>query len=629
MFKIFPLLISVLMVGPLSAQSTERLNSPDGKISFQLKITDKGEMQYSVAYNQKEVINNGVMGVNGWKSGVLVKSVRQTKNNSWWKPVYGERSRVQDHYYGKTFILAKTDHSGQRMQLEVRAYNEGLAFRYGFAGKSKSGKEMTIQKDLTTYTLPAGTRAWFTSHAQGAYTLLPLTKWPSEAERPLTLELKNGVYAALMEAEVVNYCRTKYKLDKNSVNTIACSMFEPVTKKEPFTTPWHVIMVANRPGNLLQNNDLILNLNPPCKIANTSWIKPGKVIRETTLSTDGALKLIDFAVKRHLQYIHFDAGWYAREEDPNADASRVNVDPRRNPVNDLDLLKVIKYGKQNGIGVLLYVNHLALEKQLDTLLPLYEKWGVAGIKFGFVNVGSLKANEWIIQAVKKCAKYHLMVDIHDEYRPTGFSRTYPNLLTQEGVRGNEEMPEASNNAVLPFTRFLCGAADYTICYYHRPSLKPALAKSMNARVLKTTAGQQLALSVIYYSPFQFLYWYDSPKDSKDEPELAFFDKEATVWDDTKVLDGAIGQYAVIARRSDKDWFIGAMTNNDARTLNIDCHFLPEGKKYLATIYYDDPTSPVRTKVSIKKIIVDANTKLEVSLLASGGQAIWMTPVKEK
>lgn len=628
MTRTFLFLCSLLISAVATAQTQATLKSPDGRISFQLSITDKGEMRYSVSYNQNDIINNSVIGIDGWEHGVRIESTKSNAKDSWWKPVYGERSRIRDHYNGKTFTLAKSKDKPHKMQLEVRAYNEGLAFRYGFAETSAMDGTITIHKDLTEYGLPEGTMAWFTSHAQGSYQLLPLKNWPSEAERPLTLQLKNGVYAALAEAEVVDYCRTKFKLDKIRPNTIACSMFEPVTLKAPFSTPWHVIMLAEKPEGLLQNDDLILNLNPPCAIKNTNWIKPGKVVRESTLSTASAIKLIDFAVKRHLQYIHFDAGWYGKEEDPASDASRVNVDPRRNPVNDLDLQKVIRYGKERGIGVLLYVNQVALAKQLDQILPLYEKWGVAGIKFGFVNVGSLKWTSWLHEAVRKCAKYHLMVDIHDEYRPTGFSRTYPNLMTQEGVRGNEEMPDASNNAVLPFTRFLCGAADYTICYYHRPELKPQLAKTGNNRVLKTTSGQQLALSVIYYSPFQFLYWYDTPEDSKDEPELQFFDKESTVWDDTKVLGGAIGKYAVVARKNKSDWFVGCMTNNDPRTVKVNCSFLPKGKKYIATIYYDDPNSPVRTKISIKKVEVDANSVLAVKMLSSGGEAIWMTPVDQ-
>ncbi|WP_245605227.1 glycoside hydrolase family 97 protein [Niabella soli] len=609
----------------LSSFAQSVLKSPDGKTVFSLFVNEEGRISYSISYNGKDIVQRSAMGVENWQEGLERYSTRSFSQDSWWTPVYGERSRVRDRYQAKIFSFRKKEGASQTMLLEVRAYNEGLAFRYNFPHGNSGAPIISISKDFTEFTLPEGTRAWFTDHAQGSYQLLPLSKWPGQAERPLTLQLKNGLYAALAEAAVVDYCRTKFVLDPAQPNTIACAMFDKVQLPTPFATPWRVIMIAEKPTQLLQHDDLLLNLNPPCAIKNTNWIKPGKVMREITLSTSGAKALVDFAVKRHLQYIHFDAGWYGHEYDSAADATKVNVDPKRNPKNDLDLPQVIAYATQKGIGVLLYVNQIALAKQLDVLLPLYEKWGVAGIKFGFVNVGSFKWTSWLHEAVRKCAQHHLMVDIHDEYRPTGFSRTYPNLMTQEGIRGNEEMPDATHNTVLPFTRFLAGAADYTICYYHRPELKPKLAETLNARVLKTTSGHQMALSVVYYSPLQFMYWYDKPEDSKDEPELEFFDRVPTVWDDTKVLDGQIGQYVTIARRSKKEWFVGSITNDDTRNITVNCSFLEPGKQYTASIYYDDPASPVRTKMSIKKITVDATTKLDARLLPSGGQAIWIRP----
>ncbi|WP_232373174.1 glycoside hydrolase family 97 protein [Pinibacter aurantiacus] len=607
-----------------NAQDSHSLFSPNGKINFQLSVVNGG-ISYSAFYQKKEIIKSSALGIDGWDH-LNLHSVTTAKKDTSWKPVYGERNIVLDHYNSAVFSFWKNNNERQVIQLEVRAYNEGIAFRYCFPEHPAGSSDIVISKDLTEYAMPENTSAWFTDHAQGEYRLLPLKDWRGEAERPLTLQLNNGLFVSLAEAKVVDYCRTKFALHPAKPNTIVCSMFDKVELSAPFETPWHVAMIAEKATDLLQNNDIILNLNDACAIKNTDWIKPGKIIREISLSTQGAKDVVDFAVKRKLQYIHFDAGWYGYEYDSTSDATAVNVDPRRNPKNDLNLPEVVQYAKQKGIGVFLYVNQIALAKQLDTLLPLYEKWGIAGLKFGFVNVGSFHWTQWLHEAVKKCAAHHLMVDIHDEYRPTGFSRTYPNLLTQEGVRGNEEMPEANNNAILPFTRFLCGPADYTICYYHRPELKPRLAETQNARVLKTTSMHQMALSVVYYSPLQFMYWYDKPEDSKDEPELEFFDHLPTVWDDTKVLDGEIGKYITIARKKNSEWFVGSITNNDARDIKIVCSFLPAGKKFKATIYYDDPASTVRTKVAMKQIVVNSKTVLDAHLLGSGGQAIWIRPI---
>jgi alpha-glucosidase len=603
---------------------TLTVSSPNGKLLFRIHKEADAKLSYTINYGGKTVILNSSLGVEGWRDGLSLKKVERKQHDETWRPLYGERWVVRDYYREADFILAGKE-QGSQMKLQVRAYNAGIAFRYFFPTAAKKEDKISIGKDFTSYSLPADTKAWFTDQAQGNYRLMPLQNWPDQAERPLTLQLENGLYAALAEAEVVDYCRTKFSLDSTRPNTITSMMYDRVNLTTPFATPWKVIMVAEKATALLQNNDMILNLNAACALKDTKWIKPGKVMREMTLSTDGAKELVDFAVKRHLQYIHFDAGWYGYEYDSASDASKVNVDPRRNPKNDLDLKQVIQYARQKGVGVFLYVNQLALAKQLDKLLPLYQQWGVAGIKFGFVTVGSYQWTSWLHEAVKKCAQYHLMVDIHDEYRPTGFSRTYPNLLTQEGVRGNEEMPDANNNTVLPFTRFLCGPADYTICYYHRPELKQRLRETQNARVLKTTSMHQMALSVVYYSPLQFMYWYDKPEDSKDEPELEFFDHVPTVWDDTKVMDGEPGQFITIARRSGNEWFLGAVTDNDARDVRINFSFLPPGKKYTATLYYDDPNSPRRTRVSMKHLIVDRGTVLHEHLLASGGEAIWIRP----
>jgi len=251
--------------------------------------------------------------------------------------------------------------------------------------------------------------------------------------------------------------------------------------------------------------------------------------------------------------------------------------------------------------------------QSDTLFQTYRGWGVQGVKFGFVQVGSHRWTSWIEKAIQQAADAHIMVNIHDDWRPTGEQRTWPNLMTAEGIRGNEEMPDATHNTVLPFTRFLAGAADYTICYY--------------SPRIRTTHAHQLALAAIYYSPLQTLYWYDKPADAHDEPELEFWDRIPATWDETRVLAGNPGQYISTARRKDEQWFIGSITNNEARTLKIRLDFLKPGQRYAATIYADDPRAPSRTRVGMRTITVDAHTVLEAPLQASGGQAVWIRPLQ--
>ncbi len=443
-----------------------------------------------------------------------------------------------------------------------------------------------------------------------------------ECERPLTLRLPNGLFAALGEAGLVDHARMKFILSPDRKNTLAATLFGPVTESSPYSTPWRFILVAETPGRLIEQNDLLLNLNAPCAIPTPAWILPGKVMREVTLSTAGAKEVVDFCAAHNIQYIEFDAGWYGYEYSKSSDAAKVDVDPRRNPKRDLDLNAAIAYARAKNVGVILYVNHRALERQIDEILPIYRSWGVAGLKYGFVHVGSQHWTSWLHEAVRKAARYELMVDVHDEYRPTGYSRTYPNLMTQEGVHGNECMPDADHNTVLPFTRFLAGAADYTICYYHQKGLKNT------TRPIKTTSAHQLALSVIYYSPLQFVFWYDRPSDYQGEPEVEFFEHVPTVWDTTCVVNGEIGSFISTARRSGETWFVGSITNNDARTLEVPLAFLDPSRTYFATLYTDGGSAvPTRTRVAIHRFLVNARTVIRASLQPSGGMAAEIRPAR--
>lgn len=609
-----------------------KISSPDGKYQFTLN-EESGNLHYTLYWNNKEAIQHSLLGINAnteWRDGLQIGEVTSTKRDTLWHPVYGERSTIRDQYNTSSIVITRQN-SRDKLILDVRAYNEGIAFRYRFPG----GQYLKITDEYTEYTLPEGTKAYFTPRAQTSYEHLPLQGWPGESERPLLLTLPDGIYVCLAEAQVTDYVRTKFKLSADKKNTILSAMYGPVEEIAPYHTPWRVIMCADKPGEILEHNDLILNLNPPCQIKDPSWIKPGKVMREVTLTTEGGKALVDFAVKRKLQYIHFDAGWYGFEYDKASDATTVTLDPRRNPnTNALNLKEVVDYAKQHGIGVILYVNQRALQQQLDEILPLYKSWGIAGIKFGFVQVGSQVWTKWMHEAVKKCADYGLMVDIHDEYRPTGFSRTYPNLMTQEGIRGNEEFPDATHNATLPFTRFVAGAADYTICYYRQDFGRLDTDKDNygvpRSKSIQTTPAHQLALAAIYYSPLQYMYWYDKPSDSQDEPELKFFDDIYTTWDDTKVLQGEVGQFISIARRKGEEWFVGSITNNEARTLPVSLDFLQEGKNYIAEIYTDgDKSIKTRTKVRVSTYRVNNKTKLHFNLKASGGAALRLIPESGK
>jgi alpha-glucosidase len=602
------------------------ITSPDKNyvVTFYQKQNADGArgLFYTLNYKQQPVITESVLDLQldnnlseramalkvdkhaRWCENLQVKAISYASKATSWQPLYGERKLIKDSYNAVTIEMVKDDNPIYLMHVEIRVYNEGAALRYFFPENVK-GTYYRIAAENTTFTLPAGTKAWHASWAQAPYTLLPLENWPDESERPLTLQLPNGWYACLAEAQMVDYARTKFKLSKETPNTIVTSMYTPADLISPFATPWRMIMVAEKPGDLIMNNDLMLNLNAPSKITDASFIKPGKIMRVMTQTTRDAFENIDFAAKHALQYILFDWKWYGPAFTFTSDATKVAIP-------DFDLPAIIRYGKEKNVGVWLYCNLQGLYAQSDSLFRVYRDWGVKGVKFGFVQVGSHRWTTWLEEMIKKCAENKIMVNIHDDWRPTGEQRTWPNLMTAEGIRGNEEMPDATHNTVLPFTRYMAGAADYTICYYDKR--------------IKTTHAHQLALAAVYYSPIQTLYWYDKPAHSNNEPELEFWDKMPVSWDDTKVLQGKPGECISIARLKGEDWFIGTITNNDARTIQLAFDFLPKGKKYTATIYSDDDKATTKTKVGVQKRTVAAATVLEVKLKPSGGQAIWLTPV---
>lgn len=623
------LLICACAAACLSARAESvQMTSPDGKGVLTVK-DDSGRIEYSIAWGGKMIIQPSCLGLEIGKpmlDGLKIAGVRALgKHDESWRPVYGERAEIPDRYNSWEFDVNSGDKKA--FTIIVRAYDEGIAFRYRI-----HGGYFKVTDEFTEYTLPEGTLAYFTPRAQTEYSVLPLRDWPGdgESDRPLLLKLPDGSFACLAEAGVVDYVRTKFKLSPDKPGTVRAAMYGSVEDVAPYDAPWRLVMYGEKAGDILEHNYMFYNLNPPCAIKNPSWIKPGKVMREVTLTTEGGRNVVDFAEKHNLQYVLFDAGWYGFEYDKTSDATTVTLDPRRNPdPHALDLQAVIDYARSKGIGVLLYVNQRALQQQLDEILPLYKSWGVAGVKFGFVQVGSQVWTRWMHEAVRKCAEYGLMVDIHDEYRPTGVSRTWPNLMTQEGVRGNEEFPDAFNNTMLPFTRFVAGPADYTICYYRQDFGKlnsDADAHGVpRSRTIKTTPAHQLALAAIYYSPLQLLYWYDKPADSQDEPELKFFDDVYTVWDESKVLEGEPGEYVTMARRHGDEWFIGTVTNA-GRKAEVGLDFLPEGK-FVAEIYTDgDKSIPTRTKVRVSSYLVSSADTLHFNLRDSGGAAIRLIPV---
>lgn len=598
-----------------AALAIPQIQSPDGKVRVEFMLQPGGFPAYQVDYLGQPLVLPSRMGFTpDFTSGFQVTRTAFRRHAGQWSPVYGERKIIPDNYREMDVDLRQA--SGRVLRLTFRAYNEGAAFRYTFPAAGQTAP-IAFQGEQSEFRFPDHTYGWEEHGTEGNYHRVPIADIQPWCERPLTLEYADGRYASLAEANNEDYPRMLLSglpgvpgalvsaLGGPTSNTVQNGDNDPHFVLTPgASTPWRLFVVGQQPGDLLERDYLLLDLNPPLALKDTSWIKPGKAMRDTTLTTAGSKAVINFAATGGLQYVVLDDRWYGSEDPDTGDATTVRVP-------NLDIPEIVRYGRSKNVGVILYVDRRQIKKQRDILFPLYEKWGIKGVKIGFIQVGSQADTAWVTSTIQKAAECHLVLDIHDGYRPTGYSRTYPNLLTVEGVRGNEHMPTPEHNCTLPFTRFIDGAADYTICYYDPRK--------------KTTYAQQLAMAVVYYSPLQFLYWYDKPSAYHGEPEIQFFRHVPTVWDDTKVLNGSIGEYATVARRSGNDWFVGTINNSQSRVLRVPLAFLTKGQRYIAHIYADSDSVPTRTHVSVTTLPVNTATVLNMPLHAAGGEALWITP----
>ena len=614
------------MLGTLAQYSTGSaqnltVTSPDGRNT--ITVAQQGdEFTYTLTRDGEQLLLPSRLGIDldnytweralarkykqydCWMNGFTVDSVSQSRHRDTIKPLWGEQAVVPDNFNAGTLHLSKHDGSQYRLDIQVRAYDEGVALRY-FLPEHPLAVFHKVVADLTEYTFPAGTRVWAAEWAQAPYELKAVGDVKAPIERAVTVVLPESKgLLALADADVDDWCLEKNVASATKPNTLVTTMYSPVDVVTYYATPWKVILTAPDYCSLLGRRYVIDNLNPDCEVKDADqWVRPGTIMRCTRLTTEAAIENIDFCAKHNIPYMLFDWKWYEPCTSHDGDATQV--------IPQIDMQRVVSYGRAHGVGIWLYVNQHALMRQARQLFPLLHQWGIVGVKSGFVEYASHHWAVWLHDLVRLAAENHLMMNIHDEYRPSGFSRTYPNLLTQEGIRGNEEFPSATHNVTLPFTRMINGPADYTICYYDRR--------------LKNTHGHQIAASLVFYSPLQTLFWYDRPDMSKDEPELSWFDRLKTTWDETRYLHGAPGEYVVVARRSGDTWYVAALNGDEARTVTVNPDFLQQGTKYRMTIYSDDAAVPTATHVSVTEQVVRRLKPITLSLQAKGGAAIIIEP----
>ena len=491
--------------------------------------------------------------------------------------------------------------------------------------------EKTIASEEWLFDFGDDLTCWPVSHAQGEYVPKKLstiaeinpmpdqyrgdgagkgrsyeTLIPGSAESPLTIEGK-GFTTVIGDAGALDFSRIRF-VSGPRPGTVKAVLEGPSTVTLPYTTPWRYVHTAKDCSALAQDQAAVLKaLNAPCRLADTSWIKPGKVLRVAKLTTACALECVEFAVRNGFSYIELDSGWYGNER--TMDPLKPGLSPEKLAKGEeLDIFKVIAAAKAKGIKTILYVNREPLKKNAVAIFDTLQKWGVDGVMFGFVNVGGQNWRKQVVSWIEMCAERHLMVDIHDEFRLAGLQNTYPHVLTAEGIHGNEEMPVARHNAALVYTRFLDGPGDYTPCW-------------KNGRV-KNSLAHQLAMPAVYTSGWQFLFWYQRP-DQIDEknPALDFWREIPTAFDEVRFLQGRIGECAVVARRAGDKWFVGCLNAGEKRTFTVPLTFAGTGAKKVRLFRDADPTSIKNlAPIAVEELSLQASDSLTVTAASNGGWA---------
>lgn len=612
--------------GPGYPANAAVATSPGGRATVAVWADQNGP-HWAAAYHGTTIAETSTLGLilaDGTVLGPRARADAPTtsRHRGSWRPVYGRNATVDDSW--TQVRLELTDRaSGIRFAVVARAYDSGVALRYELL--SAPGGNVVLSGEATTVTLPSGS-VLYGSRDEGPLLATPPADVPVSGsattdtgplfDNPVTAALPDGTLVCVCEADRQDYPRLMLAGGDGTVLGTHLMRFAgrdgtdgavgTFTVPTPFSTPWRVLVAGTDGPDLIGHSDLVSTLAAPGTLADTSWIKPGKALRVTSLNTQAGLDGIDFAVARHLSYIEFDAGWYGPEHDPSSDPTV--------PIKALDLAQVIGYGRSRGIGVVLYVNRIALSDP-DSLFALYQSWGVAGLKLGFVLDGTQAQTRQITGFAATAAKYKLLVNQHDDLRPFGQERTWPNWINLEGVRGNEHFPTAGHNATLPFTRNIAGPMDYTIC----------LSQARD----QTTDAHQMAMAAVYYSPIVWLYWYDAPAKyaTGNWPQLPWFDAVPSVWDESRALAGQIGEYAVVARRSGGTWYLGALNNEQGRVLDIPLGFLGAGN-WQATVWADGTPNdtPNLTPVTVSTSTVTAGSTLTMTLAPSGGQAVLLKPL---
>ena len=673
-------LSSWLSLGLALAQSPAELASPDGDIVISVS-DENGRAEYSIAYRGKELVASSRLGMlfkdqHGFDRHLRITDVSTSSHDETWEQPWGERHFVRDHHNEMLVRFESTDGPARRFAVRFRAFDDGVGFRYEIPAQ-KYLKKVDIIDELTEFAIPPASTTWsIPTRGWNRYEYLYRTGPASDVEdahTPMTLKTPSGVYMSIHEAALVDYAGMSLKQHRPGrfkADLAPWSDGVLVKTGAPFKTPWRTIEIAPEAVGLL-NSDLILNLNEPNKLGDVSWFEPGKYvgiwwamhIRDRSwghdaihgATTEETKRYIDFAAKYGFKGVLVE-GWNIGWDGDWFNHGGLFSFTKSYP--DFDLEAVTAYALEKGVRLIGHHETSGdvtnYENQLDDALDLYERNGVRIVKTGYVADGGgieriddkgIKRYEWHdgqfmarhhLLVVTEAAKRHIAVNAHEPIKDTGLRRTYPNWIAREGARGQEynawgdppNPPE--HTAILPYTRMLSGPMDFTPGIFDlepnkRPPVRADMPRNDPSSRVETTLAKQLALYVVLYSPIQMAA--DLPENyEKRLDAFQFILDVPTDWERSIALNGDVGDYVTFARkqRGGEDWFLGSLTDENARTLSIPLNFLDADKTYVAELYRDGKKADWKTNpyaMIIEKRDMTSADVLTLPLAPGGGAAV--------
>ena len=694
------LLLALFIFSSCTMEPTTQIQSPDKQITLDFSLSEEGQARYAVSYKGESIIDTSSLGFEfrdlaPLENGLQITNTRTRTEDNSWQPVWGERKEIRDHYNELLVTLEERESPNRTFDLRFRVYDDGLGFRFEFPEQPAMADSIAIMNEQTEFALTGDHTAWWIpadfdsyeyNYKQSPVSKVDASEFKSENERvdrqinnfqavntPVTMKTENGVYLSFHEASLTDYAGMTLGItdDLRLVSELVpWADGTKVKTKAPFHTPWRTIQVGDTPGALAESS-MILNLNEPNKLEDTSWIEPlkytgiwwelhlGKTAwnyREiaegsygdqggTThgATTENTKRYIDFNARAGIKGLLVE-GWNTGWEYWGTDTLGFFDFTTSYP--DFDLKEVTDYAREHDVAI---VGHHETSGQaahyatrLDTAFQLYQKHGIRHVKTGYaggiVPKGEYHHGQYMVrhyrEVVEKAAEYQISINAHEPIKATGIRRTYPNMMTREGVRGmeynawSEGMPP-QHTTILPFTRVLSGPIDYTPGIFDL-----TFDEYREEERVRSTLANQLALYVVLYSPMQMAA--DMPENYLQEdgdfhPMFRFIQEVAVDWDDSRVLQSEIGDYVATARKEkgSERWFLGAVTDENERTLEISLDFLNEGQTYRATIYRDGKDAHWKdnpTSYEIAEREVSSQQSLELWLAAGGGTAISFEPL---